>query len=84
MQNRTRFLPCNVLEKLQVVFIQYENTVATTNATPFASEGTGNTNCMKAVAISTCNPVTNKPEMAKRIACFVSTGGNVLTFIADL
>ena len=84
MQKRSRFLPCNGLEKLQVVFIQYENAVATANATPFASDGTGNTYCMKTVAISTCSPVTKTPEMAKRKACFENTEVNNFSFIAGL
>jgi hypothetical protein len=43
IQNRNRFFPCNGLEKLHVVFIKYENMVATTKATPLASDGAGNT-----------------------------------------
>ena len=38
---RNRFFPCRVFEKLHVVLIKYENTVATRNATPFASAGVG-------------------------------------------
>ncbi len=33
--------------------------------------------------MTTCNPVTSNPEMAKRKAGFANAGGKVLAFIAS-
>lgn len=44
MQKRKKFLPCNWLEKLHMVFSRYENIVAARKATPFASDGVSSTN----------------------------------------
>lgn len=65
-KKRYKFLLCKGFEKLHKVFIKYENRVATTKATPLASDGVININEMRIVAISTCTPVTNNPEIAKR------------------
>lgn len=65
-KKRYKFFLCKGFEKLHRVFIKYENRVATIKATPLASDGVINIKEIKIVAISTCIPVTNNPDIAKR------------------